>query len=80
MILLGAHYLPFAFLYGMRTFLFLAGILIAMGVGIALWFSATFSLGAWTGGLILFIFAWILRFLATAEAGARAKTGVERTI
>ena len=32
MILLGAHYLPFAFLYGMRTFLFLAGILIAMGV------------------------------------------------
>ncbi len=30
MILLGAHYLPFATLYGMRMFLFLAGILIAI--------------------------------------------------
>ena len=79
MILLGAHYLPFASLYGMRTFLFLAGILIATGVGIALWFSGTFSLGAWTGGLILFVFAWILRFLANTEARARAKTAVERT-
>jgi hypothetical protein len=35
LVLLGAHYLPFATLYGMRMFLFLAGILIAMGVVIA---------------------------------------------
>jgi len=39
MVLLGAHYLPFATLYGMRMFLFLAGILIAMGVVIAHYFS-----------------------------------------
>ncbi len=32
MILVGAHYLPFATLYGMRIFMFLAGILIAAGV------------------------------------------------
>ena len=38
MVLLGAHYLPFATLYGMRMFLFLAGILIAMGVVIAHYF------------------------------------------
>jgi hypothetical protein len=31
MVLLGAHYLPFATLYGMRMFLFLAGTLIAAG-------------------------------------------------
>jgi hypothetical protein len=43
MVLLGAHYLPFAFLYGMRIFLFLAGFLIAMGVVIAQHFSQTFS-------------------------------------
>ncbi len=70
MVLLGAHYLPFATLYGMRAFLFLAGILIAAGVVIALYFSKTFSLGAWVAGLTLFVFAWILRSIATGEASA----------
>jgi hypothetical protein len=70
MILVGAHYLPFATLYGMRMFLFLAGILIVMGVVIALWFSATFGLGAWVAGLTLFAFAWIGRSIATGEASA----------
>ena len=70
MVLLGAHYLPFAFLYGMRIFLFLAGFLIAMGVVIAQHFSQTFSLGAWITGLALFVFAWIGRSIATGEASA----------
>ena len=70
MILLGAHYLPFATLYGMRMFLLLAGILIGMGVVIANWFSGTFSLGAWLGGLTLFAFAWIGRSIASGEADA----------
>ena len=68
MILLGAHYLPFATMYGMRMFLFLAGILIAMGMVVAHWFSATFSLGAWLAGLALFVFAWLGRSIATREA------------
>lgn len=72
LILLGAHYLPFATLYGMRMFLFLAGILTTMGVVIALWFSGTFSLGAWLGGLTLFMFAWIGRFISAPEAAARS--------
>jgi hypothetical protein len=70
MVLLGAHYLPFATLYGMRVFLLLAGILIAAGVVIALYFSKTFSLGAWIAGLALFIFAWVGRSIATGEASA----------
>jgi hypothetical protein len=70
MILVGAHYLPFATLYGMRMFLFLAGILIAMGVVVANWFSGTFSLGAWLGGLTLFAFAWIGRSTAAREPAA----------
>jgi hypothetical protein len=80
MILLGAHYLPFASLYGMRMFLFLAGILIAMGVVIALYFAETFSLGAWVASLTLFVFAWIGRSIATAEARIQMTTGVERAI
>jgi hypothetical protein len=51
-------------------FLFLAGILIAAGVVIAQYFSGTFSLGAWAGGLALFVFAWIGRSIATGEASA----------
>jgi hypothetical protein len=70
MVLVGAHYLPFATLYGMRMFLFLAGILIAAGFVVARYFSGSFSLGAWIGGLALFVFAWIGRSIATAEASA----------
>jgi hypothetical protein len=77
MILLGAHYLPFATLYGMRMFLFLAGILISTGVAIAHWFSGTFSLGAWIGGLTLFAFAWIGRFIAREAAAPSTHCGLD---
>ncbi|HLJ49895.1 MAG TPA: hypothetical protein VKU01_27970 [Bryobacteraceae bacterium] len=77
MVLLGAHYLPFSTLYGMRMFLFLAGILIAMGVVIARYFSDIFSLGAWAAALALFIFAWIGRSIAVGEARTHVKAGVE---
>jgi hypothetical protein len=80
MILVGAHYLPFATLYGMRMFLFLAGILMAAGVLIAHYFSGMFSLGAWIAGLTLFVFAWIGRSIATSEARTQVTTGVEHTI
>ncbi|HKT24789.1 MAG TPA: hypothetical protein VJR04_09295 [Terriglobales bacterium] len=70
LVLVGAHYLPFAFLYGMRMFLILAGLLIALGVVIALYFSGTFSLGAWSGGMVLFIFAWIGRSTYAGQASA----------
>lgn len=79
MILLGAHYLPFATSFGMRMFLFLAGILLAEGIVVALYFSATFTLGAWIAGLTLFVFAWIGRSIATTEARTQVATGVERT-
>ena len=36
MILLGAHYLPFVFLYGMRMFAVLAAILVGGGILIAM--------------------------------------------
>ncbi len=77
MILVGAHYLPFATLYGMRMFLFLAGILITAGLAIAVYFAATFSLGAWVGGIVLFAFAWIGRSIAMGEAEAAATAVAE---
>src|SRR5438270_1905378 len=72
MVLVGAHYLPFATLYGMRMFLFLAGILVAVGVMVALYFLGTFSLVAWIAGLTFFAFAWIGRSIAVAEASPRS--------
>lgn len=67
MVLLGAHYLPFTFLYGMRMFVLLCAVLISGGVVIAHYFSGSFSLGGWIGGVTLFIFAWILRAAAQTE-------------
>jgi hypothetical protein len=62
MILVGAHYIPFTFLYGMRLFIPLSAILVGGGVVIDLYFPGPFSLGGWIGGLTLFLFAWIGRF------------------
>jgi hypothetical protein len=51
MILVGAHYLPFVFLYGMRMFAPLSAILVGCGVVIALYFAGSFPLGGWIGAL-----------------------------
>lgn len=71
MILLGAHYLPFATLYGMRSFLALAAVLITSGMVIALYLPYGFSLGGWVASFLLFVFAGIgfaeARRSATAE-------------
>jgi hypothetical protein len=68
MILVGAHYLPFTFLYGMRMFVPLSAILVSGGVIIALYYSSgSFTLGGWISGATLLIFAWIGRATAQAE-------------
>ena len=67
MILLGAHFLPFTFLYGMRMFIPLCGILVGSGVVIAENFSRSFSVGAWVTGATLFAFAWIGRIAVRSE-------------
>jgi hypothetical protein len=72
MILLGAHYLPFTFLYGMRVFIPLGAVLIASGVVIAHYFSGSFSFGGWICGLTLFVFAWIGRAAVQHEARGKA--------
>jgi hypothetical protein len=72
MILVGAHYLPFVFLYGMRMFIALGAIFVGSGVAIALYFAGSFSLGGWIGGLTLFIFAWVGRASVQSEASSAA--------
>lgn len=57
LIVVGAHYLPFVFLYGMKTFAVLAALMIAGGAWIGLRMPASFGLGGWYGGGLLLAFA-----------------------
>jgi len=68
MILLGAHYLPFVFLYGMRMFAALAALIAGGGIVIAMYFSSSFSVGAWYTSAILVLFAGVGRGLVRHEA------------
>jgi hypothetical protein len=67
MILLGAHYLPFVFLYGMRMFAALAAFLWGGGFIIAMYLSVRFSIGAWYTGTMLLIFAAVGQALVHNE-------------
>ncbi|HEY2460166.1 MAG TPA: hypothetical protein VGI16_05145 [Candidatus Acidoferrum sp.] len=67
MVLLGAHYIPFTFLYGMRMWVPLSALLIGSGVGIALYWPFFFSTGAWVTAGLLFVFAVIGRMTVLAE-------------
>lgn len=55
-VLVGAHYLPFAFLYGMREFVPLALAMVAGGAAFAM-LGAGFAVGGWAMGGALLLFA-----------------------
>ncbi len=67
MILVGAHYLPFIFLYGMPMFGALAGLLVAGGVGVVYLVPNSFSFGGWFAAALLIVFAFLGRRLVLHE-------------
>jgi len=61
MIVVGAHYLPFVTLYGLRQFAVLAAALIAGGWLLPTIAPQAFALGGWIGGgLLLAVGVWLL--------------------
>ena len=52
MIIVGAHYLPFVFLYGMKTFALLAATLSGAGFAMGILSPDKIVLGGWLGGAI----------------------------
>ena len=72
MIILGAHYLPFVFLYGMPMFALLSAVLVAGGVVIAMYWSTSFGVGAWFTGITLLLFAMAGRVIVDRERRASA--------
>lgn len=61
MVIVGGHYLPFVFLYGMRLFAALAATLVLGGVTLAMWAPGSPALGGWFTGVVLTAFAFALR-------------------
>jgi hypothetical protein len=69
MVVVGAHYLPFITLYGMKMFGILAGLLVVAGAGLALYGPDVFSLGGWATAILLIVFAFLGRHLVLREEG-----------
>lgn len=71
MVIVGAHYLPFVFLYGMPLFGALAAVLTLGGVALALWIPAPPAAGAFATGATLIAFAFLLRRAASTTGRTR---------
>ncbi len=67
MIVVGTHYLPFITLYGMKMFGILAGLLVVIGAGLALYGPDDFSMGGWITAILLIAFAFSGRYLVLLE-------------
>ena len=67
MIVIGAHYIPFVTLYGMKMFAILALLLVCTGLGLAIYVPGNFSLGGWITGIILILFAFIGKQIVQQE-------------
>lgn len=70
LVVVGAHYLPFVFLYGMWTFALLAALMIVGGVWLGITMPDLMPLGGWYGGMLLLAFALV--GLVTSRAEERA--------
>ena len=75
MVVLGAHYLPFVFLYGMRMFAVLCALLVSAGLWLATRGPTAFSAGAWITGVLLLAFAFLGLALVSRDGGAEEATG-----
>jgi hypothetical protein len=67
MVIVGAHYLPFIFLYGMPVFAVLGGVLVAGGWMLGLYVRDMMSVGGWLTGMLLVAFAFVGRAIAAKD-------------
>jgi len=61
MLVVGTHYMPFIFLYGMWEFAVLAAVLIGGSMAIALLLPHTFTAGGWFTAIVLLVFALVVQ-------------------
>jgi len=68
----GAHYLPFVFLYGMSHFAVLGGAMITAGLAIGLYVPGSYGLGGWVGASLLVLFGFVGGNAVAREEGRKA--------
>jgi len=61
MLIVGTHYMPFIFLYGMWEFAILSALLIGGGVAIGILLPGTFIAGGWFTAVVLLLFALLVQ-------------------
>ena len=69
MVILGVHYMPFIFLYGMWEFGVLSAALIGGGVGIALLLPKIRAAGGWFTAVVLLLFAVVVQIRPMLSKG-----------
>ena len=67
LIVVGAHYLPFTFLYGMRAFFVFGLAMAGAGLMIGLYANESFTLGGWVGAIMLAAFSFVAKAVADRE-------------
>jgi hypothetical protein len=67
MIAVGAHYLPFCFLYGMSQFAVLSALMVGGGVLFGLYVPLGFSMGGWATGIVLLLAAGLGALIVRRE-------------
>ena len=67
LIVVGAHYLPFTFLYGMRAFFGFGLAMVGAGLMIGLYANESFTLGGWVGAVMLAAFSFVAKAVADRE-------------
>ncbi len=79
MISVGAHYLPFMFLYGMWQYGALAAVLVSGGLVFGLYVPSGFNVGGWFTAFVLIMFAFLGRAVVLQEQSrAKAKAAAAR--
>ncbi len=74
MVVVGVHYLPFVFLYGMWEYAVLAALLLGGGIAIGIRMPDHFTFGGWYTGSVLLLFAGY----AARAAARRESVAVDR--
>lgn len=64
LVVVGAHYLPFIFLYGMWQFGILSVLLVGLGTAVGIYFPESFTLGGWIGAALYLLAAFPFRTIA----------------
>jgi hypothetical protein len=67
MIVIGTHYMPFIFLYGMWQYAILAAALIGGGVLIGIYLPNSFVIGGWLTAALLLVFSLVIWRISAKE-------------